>query len=109
MVFVFPLLIGPEDKYFPVIVQTVCKPVVEFPNWMPSRKKNCQNGKTFLHSDAQSGPANRQMTFSGRGDESSAHKLPFTGLIVKKFQNPNILCPKHSEPCSKQDDGSTTS
>ena len=50
----------------------------------------CPPGRVFIHSDVQ-GPANQQTSFSGRDDECVAHKLPFSGHIVKKFRGPLIL------------------
>ena len=40
---------------------------------------------------APSGSANRQTLFSWRCDEYSAHKMPFSGHIIKKFRKPTIL------------------
>ena len=42
------------------------------------------------YSDVQ-GPANQQTSFSGRDDEYVAHKLLFSGHIIKKFPRPSIL------------------
>ena len=50
----------------------------------------CPPGRVSTYSDVQ-GPANQQTSFSGRGDECVAHKLPFSGHIIKKFQGPSIL------------------
>ena len=49
----------------------------------------CPLGKVSTCSDVQ-GPAN-QTSFSGRNDECVAHKLPFSGHIIKKFRGPSIL------------------
>ena len=50
----------------------------------------CQPGRVSTYSDVQ-GPANQQASFSGRGEECVAHKLPSSGHIIKKFQGPSIL------------------
>ena len=49
----------------------------------------CPPGRVSTCSDVQ-GPAN-QTSFSGRDDECVAHKLPFSGHIIKKFRGPSIL------------------
>ena len=56
---------------------------------MTDRKRTYQNGRVFTHSDVQCGSANRQMSFSGRGN--SRIKLPFSGNIANKFRRPTIL------------------
>ena len=50
----------------------------------------CPPGRVSTHSDVQ-GHANQQTSFSGRDDECVAHKLPFSGHIIKKFRGPSIL------------------
>ena len=50
----------------------------------------CPPGRVSTYSDAQ-GHANQQTSFSGRGDECVAHKLLFSGHIIKKFRGPSIL------------------
>ena len=50
----------------------------------------CPPGRVSTYSDVQ-GPANQQTSFSGRGGECVAHKLPFSGHIIKKFRGPSIL------------------
>ena len=53
------------------------------------RNQICRNGEVFIHFDVQRGSANRQTSFSGRGN--AWKKLPFLGYIVKKFRRPTIL------------------
>ena len=48
-----------------------------------------QNGRVSTHSDVQCGSANRQTSFSGRGN--ARIKLPFSGHIANKFRRPTIL------------------
>ena len=50
----------------------------------------CPPGRVSTYSDVQ-GPANQQTSFSGRDDECVAHKLPFSGHIIKKFRGLSIL------------------
>ena len=50
----------------------------------------CPPGRVFTYSDAQ-WPANQQTSFSERGDECVAHRLLFSGHIIKKFRGPSIL------------------
>ena len=50
----------------------------------------CPPGRMSTYSDVE-GPANQQTSFSGRGNECVAHKLPFSGHIIKKFKGPSIL------------------
>ena len=50
----------------------------------------CPPRRVYTYSDVQ-GPANQQTSFSGRDDECAAHKLPFSGHIIKKFRGPSIL------------------
>ena len=50
----------------------------------------CPPGRVSTYSDVQ-GPANQQTSFSGRGDECVAYKLPFSGYIIKKFRGPSLL------------------
>ena len=50
----------------------------------------CPPGRVSTYSDAQ-GPVNQQTSFSGRSDVCVAHKLPFSGHIIKKFREPSIL------------------
>ena len=63
-------------------------------NWKVSlmlcENRICPPGKVSTYSDVQ-GPANQQTSFSGLGDECVAHKLPFSGHIIKKFRGPLIL------------------
>ena len=68
--------------------------VVSTPNnWKVSLvlcgNRTCPLGRVSTYSDAQ-GPAN-QTSFLGRSDECVAHKLPFSGHIIKKFCGPSIL------------------
>ena len=49
----------------------------------------CSPGRVSTCSNVQ-GPAN-QTSFLGRDDECVAHKLPFSGYIIKKFCGPSIL------------------
>ena len=56
---------------------------------MPDRNKICQNGRVPTHPDVQPGPANRQTSFSGRGDAHGS-KLPFSGHIINTFRRPTI-------------------
>ena len=50
----------------------------------------CSPGRVSTYPDVQR-PANQQTSFSGRGDECVAHKLPFSGHIIKKFRGSSIL------------------
>ena len=50
----------------------------------------CPPGRVSTYSNVQ-GPASQQTSFSGRGDECVAHKLLFSGHIIKKFRGPSIL------------------
>ena len=63
-------------------------------NWkvslMVCGNRMCPPGRVSTHSDVQ-GSANQQTSFSGRDDECVAHKLPFSGHIIKKFRGPSIL------------------
>ena len=56
---------------------------------MTDRNQTYQNGRVFTHSNVQCGSANRQTSFSGRGN--AYIKLPFPGHIANKFQRPTIL------------------
>ena len=56
---------------------------------MTDQNQTCQNGRGSTHSDVQRGSANRQTSFSGRGD--AWIKLPFSGHIANKFQRPTIF------------------
>ena len=56
---------------------------------MADRNRTYQNGRVSTHSDVQRGSANRQTSFSGRGN--ACIKLPFLGHIANKFQRPTIL------------------
>ena len=57
---------------------------------MTDRNRTYQNERVSTHSDVQCGSANRQTSFSGRGN--AWIKLPFSGHIANKFQRPtNIL------------------
>ena len=56
---------------------------------MTDRNRTYQNGRVSTHSDVQCGSANRQMSFSGRGN--ACIKLPFSGHIANKFRRPTIL------------------
>ena len=53
------------------------------------RNRTYQNEKVSTHSDVQCGSANRQTSFSGRGN--ARKKLPFSGHIANKFRRPTIL------------------
>ena len=63
-------------------------------NWKVSLmlcgNRMCPPGRVSTYSDAQ-GPSNQQTSFTEWGDECVAHKLPFSGHIVKKFRGPSIL------------------
>ena len=56
---------------------------------MTDRNRTYQNGRVSTHSDVQCGSANRQTSFSGRGN--ARIKLPFSGHIANKFRRPTIL------------------
>ena len=56
---------------------------------MTDRNQTCQNERVFPHSDVPCGSANRQTSFSGRGN--SWKTLPFSGHIANKFRRPTIL------------------
>ena len=56
---------------------------------MTDRNRTYQNGRVSTHSDVQCGSANRQMSFSGRGNVRI--KLLFSGHIANKFRRPTIL------------------
>ena len=56
---------------------------------MTDRNRTYQNGRVSTHSDVQCGSANRQTSFSGRGNVRI--KLPFSGHIASKFRRPTIL------------------
>ena len=56
---------------------------------MTDRNRTYQNGRASTHSDVQCGSANRQTSFSGRGNVKI--KLPFSGHIANKFRRPTIL------------------
>ena len=56
---------------------------------MTDRNRTYQNGRVSTHSDVQCGSANRQTSFSGRGNVRI--KLPFSGHIANKFRRPTIL------------------
>ena len=56
---------------------------------MTDRNRTYQNGRVSTHSDVQCGSANRQTSFSGRGNDRI--KLPFSGHISNKFRRPTIL------------------
>ena len=56
---------------------------------MTDRNRTYQNGRVSTHSDVQCGSANRQTSFSGRGNVKI--KLPFSGHIANKFRRPTIL------------------
>ena len=63
-------------------------------NWKVSLmlcgNRMCPPGKVSTYSDVQ-GPANQQTSFLKRDYECVAHKLPFSGHIIKKFRGPSIL------------------
>ena len=63
-------------------------------NWKVSLmlcgNRMCPPGRVSTYSNVQ-GPANQQTSFSGRDDKCVAHKLPFSGPIIKKFRGPSIL------------------
>ena len=56
---------------------------------MTDQNRTYQNGWVSTHSDVQCGSANRQTSFSGRGN--ARIKLPFSGHIANKFRRPTIL------------------
>ena len=56
---------------------------------MTDQNRTYQNGRVSTHSDVQCGSANRQTSFSGRGNVQI--KLPFSGHIVNKFRRHTIL------------------
>ena len=56
---------------------------------MIDRNRTYQNGRVSTHSDVQCESANRQTSFSGRGN--ARIKLPFSGHIANKFRRPTIL------------------
>ena len=56
---------------------------------MTDRNRTYQNGKVSTHSDVQCGSADRQTSFSERGN--ARIKLPFSGHISNKFRRPTIL------------------
>ena len=56
---------------------------------MTDRNRTYRNGRVSTHSDVQCGSANRQTSFSGRGNVRI--KLPFSGHIANKFRRPTIL------------------
>ena len=56
---------------------------------MTDRNRTYQNGRVSTHSDVQCGSANRQTSFSGRGNVKI--KLPFSGHNANKFRRPTIL------------------
>ena len=56
---------------------------------MTDRNRIYQNERVSTHSDVQCGSANRQTSFSGRGN--ARIKLPFSGHIANKFRRPTIL------------------
>ena len=56
---------------------------------MTDRNRIYQNGRVSTLSDVHCGSANRQTSFSGRGN--ARIKLPFLGHIANKFRKPTIL------------------
>ena len=56
---------------------------------MTDRNRTYQNERVSTHSDVQCGSANRQTSFSRRGNVKI--KLPFSGHIANKFRRPTIL------------------
>ena len=56
---------------------------------MTDRNRTYQNGRLSTHSDVQCGSANRQTSFSGRGNAKI--KLPFSGHIANKLRRHTIL------------------
>ena len=78
---------GRDGRCF-LAAQVVSKSIVEA--CMLDRNKICQNGRAPTHLDVQPGPANRQTSFSGRGDACGSN-LPIPGHIVKPFRRPSIL------------------
>ena len=56
---------------------------------MTDRNRTYQNRRVSTYSDVQCGSANRQTSFSGRGN--ARIKLPFSGHIANKFRRPTIL------------------
>ena len=71
---------------------------------MTDRNRTYQNGRVSTHSDVQCGSANRQTSFSGRGN--ARKKLPFSGHIANKFRRPTITSTEHRRPHWKQDERS---
>ena len=80
---------GPHGTCFHAarVVSTPCNCKVSL---MLCGNRMCPPGRVSTYSDVQ-GPANQQTSFSGWGDECIAHKLPFSGHIIKKFRGPSIL------------------
>ena len=64
--------------------------IISFHIIVPDRNRICQNGMIPTHSDVQLGLANRQTSFSERGDPCGSN-LPFLGHIVNTFRRPTIL------------------
>ena len=56
---------------------------------MTDRNQTYQNGRVSTHCDVQCGSANRQTSFSGRGNDRI--KLSFSGHLANKFQRSTIL------------------
>ena len=56
---------------------------------MTDQNRTYQNGRVSTHSDVQCGSANRQTSFSGRGN--ARIKLPLSGHIANKFRRLTIL------------------
>ena len=56
---------------------------------MTDRNRTYQNGRVSTHSDVQCKSANRQTSFSRRGN--ARVKLSFSGHIANKFRKPTIL------------------
>ena len=56
---------------------------------MTDQNRTYKNERVSTHSNVQCGSANRQTSFSGRGN--ARIKLPFSGRIANKFRRPTIL------------------
>ena len=80
---------GPHGTCFHV-ARVVSTPSNRKVSLMLCGNRMCPPGRVSTYSYVQ-GPANQQTSFSGRDDECVAHKLPFSGHIIKKFSGPSIL------------------
>ena len=75
------MYVGPDGRCFHA-AWAVRSLFIDFK--MADRNRIYQNGRVSTHSDVQCGSANRQTSFSGRGN--ARIKLPFSGHIANKFQ-----------------------